>query len=177
MSDPRIRSSARERGLVILGKISGVHGIKGWVKVFSETRPRKNILGYSPWHLHHDGAWRVVEPIGGRPHGKTLVAGIAGCGDREQAARLIGATIAVPRDRLPQPAEGEYYWTDLEGLRVHTLDGVELGEISHLFATGANDVVVVRGERERLIPFLRPDVVRRIDLEGGEMLVDWDPAF
>ncbi len=177
MGETRVRSSAREHGLVILGKVSGLHGVKGWVKVYSDTRPRENILAYSPWHLFHEGDWRVVELTGGRPHGKTLVAGLAGCNDRDQAARLLGATIAIPRERLPRLDEGEYYWTDLEGLRVRNLDGADLGLVSHLFATGSNDVIVTRGERERMIPFLQPDVVRGVDLAAGEMLVDWDPDF
>jgi len=85
--------------------------------------------------------------------------------------------MAVDRERLPETQAGEVYWTDLEGLRVETVDGRELGRISHLFETGANDVMVVVGERERLIPYLPGEVIKETDLEGGVMRVDWDPEF
>ena len=60
---------------------------------------------------------------------------------------------------------------------MRTIEGRELGTVSHLFATGANDVLVVKGERERLIPFVRDGVVREIDLAAGAIVVDWDPEF
>lgn len=81
------------------------------------------------------------------------------------------------RDQLPALSAGEYYWTDLQGLRVLTVDGVELGTVDHLFATGANDVLVVKGERQRLIPFVKNQVVREIELEQGLVRVDWDADF
>ena len=77
---------------------------------------------------------------------------------------------------MPPSKPGEYYWVDLEGLKVATVDGVELGTISHLFNNGANDVIAIKGERERYLPYT-PDVVREVDLDGGRMVVDWDPEF
>jgi 16S rRNA processing protein RimM len=107
-----------------------------------------------------------------------MVAQLPGVDDRDQAAALIGTDIHVAREQLPPPAKGEYYWVDLEGLEVVTTDNVELGRVSHLFATGANDVVVVRdGTRERLIPFVQGSYVRSVDLSAGRMVVDWDPEF
>ncbi len=177
MAESCIRSSAKRHGLVIMGKISGLYGVKGWVKVFSDTRPRENILRYSPWYLCREDEWVRYEPSQGRRHGKTLVTRLAGCNDRDQAAALLGAMIAVPREQLPETAEDEYYWMDLEGLNVTTVAGVALGTVSHLFSTGANDVVVVKGERERMIPFVQPDVVTSVDLDVGALTVDWDPDF
>ncbi len=162
--------------LVALGRISGLHGVQGWVKVHSDTRPRENILEYSPWYLLRGGAWEPWEVVRGRPQGKTLVAQLRGCTDREQARRLMGATIAVRRSQLGQ-SEEEYYWTDLEGLEVVTTGGVALGRVDHLMETGANDVLVVKGGRERLIPWLPEQVIREVDLEQGRILVDWDPEF
>lgn len=89
----------------------------------------------------------------------------------------MGAEVFVSRSLLPATAPGEFYWNDLEGLRVRTIEGVELGTVSHLFATGANDVLVVKGERERLVPFIRDSVVREIDIAAGTIVVDWDPEF
>jgi 16S rRNA processing protein RimM len=83
----------------------------------------------------------------------------------------------VPRSALPPPAAGEYYWVDLEGLRVVNVEGVDFGTVSHLFSTGANDVLVARGERERMIPFVQPDFIRSVDFDAGVVTVDWDPDF
>lgn len=161
---------------VRLGRISGVYGVHGWVKVFSDTSPPSNILQYRQWYLQRDGRWEQHGLADGRSHGKGIVARLAGCDDRDRAALLIGADIAVRRDQLPSVEEGEYYWADLEGLKVQTLDGVDLGRIDYLFQTGANDVMVVKGERQRLLPFI-DTVVRDVDLRAGVMVVDWDPGF
>lgn len=168
---------AEPRRLVV-GRIVGVHGVRGWVKVESWTQPRENLFGFERWWLEADGAshgaYRLVD---GRPQGKGLVAALEGVDERECARGLIGSDILVPRAALPPSEEGRYYWADLEGLRVETVAGDELGGVSHLFETGANDVLVVRGERERLIPFV-PDVyVVSVDLAAGVIRVDWDPDF
>jgi 16S rRNA processing protein RimM len=162
---------------ILLGKIVGVFGVQGWVKLHSYTAPLENILTYEPWHLRHGAAERTIEKPKGRVQGKGLVAQLPGCEDRDEAARWVGAEIWIDRTQLPKARRGEVYWTDLEGLSVRTTDGTPLGTVSHLFSTGANDVIVVKGERERLIPFVRDDVVKEIDLEGGVLVVDWDPDF
>jgi 16S rRNA processing protein RimM len=119
-----------------------------------------------------------VAGIKGRPQGKGLVCYLPDVDSREEAAELVGKDIFVARELLPPPGKDEYYWVDLEGLEVVTTEGVALGRVSHLFATGANDVVVVRdSERERLIPFIQGNYVRAVDLDGGRMVVDWDPEF
>ena len=159
--------------MIVLGRVTGLYGVRGWVKVFSETDPRENILEYAPWYV--DGEPRAVAE--GRSHGRGLVARLAGCEDRDQAAELIGREIAIRRDQLPPPSPDEFYWADLEGLRVETIHGLALGEVSHLFATGANDVLVVRGERERLLPFVWDQVVHAVDFEAEVIRVDWDPDF
>ena len=173
-------SDASDTGdeLLILGKIAGLFGVKGWVKVFSHTDPRENIVGYSPWYLRKGGGeWTPVKVKSGRRHGKSVVALLEGIEDRDGAVALQGYDIAVHRSQLPAPADGEFYWTDLIGLTVSTESGVELGRVDHLLETGANDVLVVRGERERLIPFLYGDVVKTVDLAQRCMVVDWDPDF
>lgn len=163
--------------LVEIGRISGVYGLHGWVKVYSYTEPRENILAYSHWHVHTRGQWRPMEVAEGRGHGKGVIARLAGCEDCDAASLLVGAEIAVTRKQLPPAGPGEYYWVDLEGLRVVTLSGIELGTVDHLFETGSNDVMVVKGERERLIPFIQGAVVVQVDLEHRIMRVDWDPEF
>jgi 16S rRNA processing protein RimM len=161
--------------MVVLGRVAGIHGLHGWVKVFSETEPRENILSYSPWYLGASAQPREV--LGGGRRGKGLVARLGGCSDRDRAAGLVGMEIAVRRDQLPPATVDELYWTDLEGLRVETESGDTLGRVHHLFSTGANDVLVVRGSRERLVPFLWATVVEDVDFERGLIRVRWDPDF
>ena len=160
-----------------VGRISGVFGIKGWVKVFSFTDARENILNYSPWLLKKDSETRLVNVIDGNLQGKAVVAQLDGVSDRDQAASLIGWDIFITPDQLPKVAKNEYYWSDLVGLAVETTLGIQLGTVDGLLETGANDVVIVKGERERAIPFLQGKTIINIDLDAGKMIVDWDPDF
>lgn len=162
--------------LVVVGEIVGVYGVKGWSRIRSYTQPLDNIFRYLPWNIGKIGAWSEISLAEGRQHGRGLVARIAGIEDRDAAAGLQGRLIAVRRSQLPDRAD-EFYWADLEGLEVITREGVQLGVVDHLIETGANDVLVVKGERERLVPFLRDQVVLEIDLKSGRMIVDWDPDF
>jgi 16S rRNA processing protein RimM len=164
---------------VLVGRIVGLYGVQGWLKIESWTEPRIRIFDYQPWLLSAaPGVESEVKGVTGRPQGKGLIAFLPDVTDRDQAAALIGSDIYVAREQLPRPGKDEYYWVDLEGLEVVTTEGVALGRVSHLFATGANDVVVVRdGERERLVPFVQGSYVRSVDLSGGRMVVDWDPEF
>jgi 16S rRNA processing protein RimM len=162
---------------VILGKVGGVHGVRGWVRLWSFTDPVENLLDYREVELGQNGRWRKARVVEGRRQGEALVARFEECADRDQAAVLVGAEVAVARERLPPPGEGEYYWADLVGLEVVTGAGVSLGRVEHMMATGANDVMVIRGERERLIPFLPGRFVDKVDLAGGRITVDWDPEF
>lgn len=165
-------------GLVTLGRVSGIFGVKGWVRVHSHTEPRERILDYRPWVLLAGGEQMPVELITGRQHGKAVVALLPDSTSPEQAARYVGAEIAVARECLPAATDESLLWADLEGLRVATTDGIDLGVVDHLLETGANDVLVVKGkERERLIPWLRDTVVTRVDLANGCLVVDWDPDF
>jgi len=160
---------------VALGYISAVHGIKGWVKVHSWTRPMEAILDYQPWLLGEDK--RSVKIVDGRKQGKGMAALLPGYDNREQAVALVGQQIFVNRDQMPATARDEYYWSDLEGLEVHTTGGELLGRVERLMETGANDVLVIRGKREHLVPFIQGQYVTRVDLEGGVIEVDWDPEF
>ena len=164
---------------ILIGTIMGAFGVRGEVKIQSHTVPETAIFRYQPWLLRDArGTERTLEGgVRGRSGAKGVVATIPGVEDRDAAEALRGTDIHVPREALPPPKPGEYYWVDLEGLRVETIEGLALGHIDHLFATGANDVLVVRGERERLIPFLQPDVVTRVDFDAGLVVVDWDPEF
>ncbi|MGZ8153353.1 MAG: ribosome maturation factor RimM [Methylovulum sp.] len=163
--------------LLNIGKISGVFGVKGWVKVFSFTDTREDILGYSPWLLKKAGETRLIKVLGGSLQGKAIIAQLDGVNDRNEAEALVGWDIFIPKEQLPALADGEYYWSDLIGLSVETTHGVPLGKVDGLMETRANDVLIVKGEKERAIPFLQGQTIINIDLEKGNIVVDWDPEF
>jgi 16S rRNA processing protein RimM len=162
---------------VIVGKVGGLYGVRGWVRLWSFTDPPENLLGYRELELGRQDRWVPARLAEARPHGDGLVGRFEGVADRDAAAELVGAELAVSRDALPPPEEGEYYWADLVGLEVVNRQGVSLGRIREMMATGANDVMVVSGERERLLPFLPGLFVDEVDLAGGRIIVDWDPDF
>lgn len=170
--------SGSDEKFVLLGKIVGVHGVRGELKLESYTEPRTQIFCYQPWLMRSAAGENAVGDCRGRAQGKGLVAELPGITDRDAAAALVGTEIWVTRSALPAPKPGEYYWSDLEGLEVVTVEGVALGRVSHLVATGANDVLIVKGaERERLIPFLVGQYVTKVDLDADRLTVDWDPEF
>lgn len=160
-----------------MGWVSGLFGIRGWLKIYSHTSPRDEIVDYQTWHLKQGGNWKQYKLTAGHSQGKGVVAQLDGISDRDQAGELLDCEIAIQRTQLPELEPDEYYWTDLQGLRVVNIEGVELGVVSHLFETGANDVMVVKGERERLIPYTTGEAVQSVDLNAGILLVDWDPEF
>jgi len=167
--------NAPARQLVTLGRISGAFGVKGWVKVHSFTDPRDSIAEFDRWILRADDGEENVVVETGKPHGRTVIAKLEGVDDRDRALELIGAEIAVERDALAPCEPGQYYWTDLVGMQVVTRGGISLGTVDHLVETGANDVLVVRGERERLVPFIREQVIVAVDPDARVITVDWDP--
>ncbi len=181
-------SSPQKR--VVIGKITGVYGVKGWVKVHSFTEPMSNFLDYAgsqsglQFGRGHD--CKPIEIDEARLHGKGIVAHIAGVDDREIARQYCGFDLSVDQAILPTLSADEYYWHQLVGLEVYSMFGGSeqlLGKIDHLIETGANDVLVVKpskgsiDQRERLLPYVPEAFVLRIDEAQGRMDVDWDPEF
>lgn len=164
---------------ILLGRVLGAFGIRGEAKLESWTEPRAAIFRYQPWTVRDpQGRERELSGVRGRESGKFLIATFPDVADRDTVEAMRGTEIYVPRSVLPPPKDGEYYWVDLEGLRVVTTEGVSLGTVSHLFATGANDVLVARDdERERMIPFVIPRYVLSVDFDANLVTVDWDPDF
>ena len=167
----------------VIGRITSVFGVKGWLKVFSYTDPKEGILNYPDWTLDLDGKRIPAKLEEGRRQGQGIVVRLKGIDDRDIARTYCGAEVRVSTAELPELPEGEYYWFQLEGLEVVTADGECLGEVHHLMETGSNDVLVVRAtagsidQRERLIPYLPDQVVQGVDLAAKRMVVDWDPEF
>ncbi len=168
--------SQRDDGLICVGHILGPQGVKGWVKIFSNTSPRENIVSYSPWLVEWGTELKQIN-VEGRVQGKYVIARLEGIEDRSQADELIGRQLFIRQEQLPSLDEGEYYWSDLTGLKVVSLQGDDLGQIESMLETGASDVMVVKGDRERLIPFVMDDIVKQVDLENQRMVVDWSAEY
>ena len=169
---------------VILAQITGVLGVKGWLKVRSFSLPLENIFNYTHWRLSlPDGSSQMVELEVGKRHGKGLIAKLKDVADRDLASSLVGAEVSVPSQELPELQEGDYYWYQLESLLVVNTQGVCFGKVSHLMETGANDVLVVKpsaesiDDSERLIPYLPDKTIVDVQLDSGKILVDWDVQY
>ena len=159
---------------VIIGTIGTAFGIKGWVKVHSHTNPSENMLHYTPWYIETTTGWVDAEVIEKRAHSDAVIAHMKGCDDRDAALRLTHKQIAIKREQLSEPSQDEYYWTDLEGLTVINQHGVCLGTVECLMETGANDVMVIKGEKPCLIPFVLRKTILNVDLMKKCIQVNWD---
>ena len=162
--------------MIVRGQISAPYGVRGWVKIRPFTEAVGNLLDFPVWWLGREGAWKKVMVAEASLHGKSIVASLDVCPDRNEAERLKGLQIAVPRSELPETGEGEYYWTDLVGLKVVNLEGVELGSVANIIGTGANDVLEVKGAGTHLVPFVARHVVE-VDLAAGSIRVDWGADY
>jgi 16S rRNA processing protein RimM len=165
--------SAQQTKWVTLGRVSGVFGVKGWLKVQSYTAPPDNIAKFGAWTLRRNGGDRRFDVEVGQAHAGGVIVKLRGLDDRDVAREWVGAEVVVEREQLPATAADEFYWSDLEGLEVRTTAGEVLGTVDHLLATGANDVLVLGGSAERLIPFVVGQVVKKVDLAARLIVVDW----
>ena len=159
-----------------MGRIAAPFGVKGWLKVQPLTAAAKNLLTYSTWWVGGGDDWQELTVSEAKAQGRTVVARFEGCEDRDAAAQFRGKEIAVPRARFPKAQPNEYYWADLIGLEVVNGAGWTFGQVIRILETGSNDVLVVQGERERLIPFIA-DVIGNVDLEAGVIRVNWDADY
>ena len=185
---------------VVVGLVSGLHGVQGALKIKSFCEPAEGIFKYQPWTLARpessNASGKSAPPSGSQPDSSVLKSSvltgvplkIRGAGtslaarfpeieDRDQAALWLGSLISVPSSSLPKLKLGDYYWRDLIGLAVENLQGVAFGVIEEMMATGSNDVMVLNGDRQRLLPYIPGQFVMNVDLAAGKMLVDWDPEF
>jgi len=164
--------------MVIMGRVVGAQGIQGWIRVQPYTGQMDSLAGYRTWWLGNEKqGWRELDVLKSTVHGRGLVAQLMGCHDRNTAERYKGLLIAIPRNRMPPPDEGEYYWSDLIGLEVRNLGDECLGVVDSLQDTGANQVLCVAGAKgEILIPFIE-SAIRQVDLAGKLIRVDWQADY
>ncbi|HQN64626.1 MAG TPA: ribosome maturation factor RimM [Methylophilus sp.] len=165
--------------LVMMGKIAAPYGVLGWVKVLPDTEALDGLLQYATWQIGRGDEWQDYVPVNAKIHNDVLLVKLRGVDDRDAAFALKGKLVAVPREALPMPGKDEYYWSDLIGLGVKNLQEIDFGEVTDVFETGANDVLVVTDKatkQERLIPFIG-QVVLNVDLDAKQIQVDWDATF
>jgi len=156
-----------------MGRVLAPYGVKGWVKVAPFTAAPDALTRFDRWWIGGPDGWEEAEVAEAVRHGANVVARLAGCGDRDQATKLRGREVALPRESLPEAQKNEYYWADLVGLEVVNAESASLGKVTELFSNGAHDVMRIgAGKGERLVPFV-PAVVRKVDLAAGRIEVDW----
>ena len=178
MSRPA-RPDPKRDSLLVMGQVLAPFGVKGWLKIKPFTQAADALLDYREWWIgakDDPGRWRAAVAAEGRLHGANLLARLEGMVDRDQALALQGAPVAVERAMLPEPGPDEYYWIELVGMSVVSLEGAALGEVTDLTRGGAHEVLRVRGERERLIPFVGA-IVREVDRQARLIRVDWQPDY
>jgi len=158
---------------IIIGRFGAPYGVKGWIRVNAFTDPIENILSYQPWLIQQQGEWLALSFTDGKVHSKTIVAKLADYDDRTAVQALTNQDISILRSQIPKADPDEFYWIDLVGLNVIDIHGKNLGIIDHLFETGANDVIVVKGEKEILIPYT-DDAIIQVDLKQQKIIVDWE---
>lgn len=162
--------------IITLGQFGRPHGVRGWQTVHSFTDPVTNIFNYPDWFIQQNKQWVVVEREEEKAQPRSLLVKLKNCDSPEQARHFTNVLIGVPREQLPELSIDDYYWADLEGLMVINTQGVELGHVDYLFATGANDVIVVKGDKVRLLPYTQ-EVIQQVNLAEGSILVKWDQDF
>ena len=160
---------------IIVGRFGAPFGVKGEIKVISFCDPEASILEYDPWYVCIEDEWQEVDLASKRSSTNGVVVGITGIDDRDEIKALTNKEIAVGRGQLADTEDDEYYWSDLEGLAVKTNEGEYLGVVNRVMATGANDVIVVEGEKKHLIPFILDHFISKVDLNSRELIVNWDP--
>lgn len=159
-----------------MGRVVAAVGIQGWVRLKSFTAEPEALDEFAEWVVRTSAGWRymALEEFAVRPNG--TAAKLAGCDDRSAAERLKGAEIAVPRQALGELEQGLQFQVDLVGLEVVDEAGVSLGEVEGFFETGETSVMVIKGARERLIPFI-PDYVKAVDRKARRITVDWKADY
>ena len=159
-----------------MGRVAAPYAIQGWLKIQPFTEYLDSLLDYDFWWLGHEEGrkkgWKEYRVLDGKVHGQTLLVQLEGVDGRTAAEAMKGLDVAVDRAEFPEADEDEYYWDDLIGLEVVNTEGVVLGKVEGLLETGAHDVLRVRGDRERLIPFVDA-YVRAVDMAGKRISVEW----
>jgi len=160
---------------IYLGKITGVHGIKGWLKIQSFSSPPENILNYPQWIINNQGKEDFYSIEQGRKQKNTIVVKLEKINDRNTAESLINSKIQILRSDFPKLSNENYYWSDLVGLSILSSEDKVIGKVESLIETGANDVMVINTSKDEriLIPFVMHEVIQEVNVELKYIKIDW----
>jgi 16S rRNA processing protein RimM len=161
---------------LVVGRFGKTYGVSGWIKVISFTTPQENILKFQPWLIQKKDEWEEFYFEASKKHAGGVIVKLPSCNSPEEARYFTNINIGIRREQLPKLPANEFYWDDLIGLDVVNKEGVNLGKIEELIATGSNDVLVVMGDRKRLIPYIS-NVIIKVDLSSKSVSVDWGEDF
>lgn len=167
----------KENSWIVVGKFGRPQGLSGFVRVFSFTEPKDNLYDYMPWHAEIAGSLQLLEPVEFKKNTKFDLVKIAGFEKRELAEQLTNIEIVIEREQLPDLPNDEYYWHQLFGMTVENTQGVVLGTVKDMLATGANDVMIVDGKKRHLIPYVQKEFILNIDNAKNLITVNWDEDF
>ena len=166
-----------------MGKLGAVYGIKGWLKIHSFTNAAEDIFEYQPLLIKPKGQFQELQIESWKSHTGGFVAKIVGFDVREKTQDLVGLEIFVDPNKLPTLSD-DFYWRDLIGCQVTTAKNYDLGVVTEIMETGSKDVLVVKAnsndafnKKERLIPFIKSQVVSHVDIAKKLIQVNWEPDF
>lgn len=161
---------------IIIGSFGKTFGVRGWIKINSFTSPKRNIIDFKPWLIQKNNSWEEICIESSKEHSNNIIVKLSNCNSPEEAQNFTNAKIAIWQKQLPKLQTNEYYWIDIIGLKVINLQEVVLGVVQDLMATGANDVLIVTGDRKRLIPYIS-NIILSVDLAKKIIQVDWERDF
>ncbi len=164
---------------ILIGRVNGLFGVRGWLRFFSYTRPLANLISYNPLWLKTPQGWQAFEVESAQAYADgRLVAKFKGVDEREAARVLMGCDVAIVPEQLPKEDPTDFYWVDLIGCTVETLSGEILGVVKEMMETGAHDVMRVRqGKNDELIPFVLERVIKHVDITQKRIVIDWETGY
>jgi len=161
---------------LVVGKFGKTYGAKGWLKVTSYCQPNVAILTYDKWYIKKNGFWQELALQDTNKMNDKVAVLVAGCTTPEEARLYTNLEIAINKNQLKKISENEHYWINLKGMQVVNYNGEELGILEYLFTAGNNDVMMVKGEKKHLIPFIK-SIIINVNYEDNKIIVDWDTNF
>lgn len=164
---------------ILIGRVNGLFGVRGWLRFFSYTRPSANLVGYNPLWINQQTGWRAYEVEASQAYADgRLVAKFRGVDSREAARELLGCDVGIMPTQLAKEDPTDFYWIDLIGCQVQNEAGVVLGVVKEMLETGAHDVMRVRQHKtDELIPFVLGQIVKSVDVEAKCIMVDWETGY
>ncbi len=163
--------------MLLVGKINGIFGVQGWIKIFSHTEPIANICKYIPLYTKSKDKFTKLNIANCKLHSKTIIAKIDAIDDCDKARELLGLAIYIDKLQLPKTNNNEYYYSDLINMAVVNKNNEDFGLVSYLFDNSAHVVLVTKDdENEYLIPFIDPFIVD-INIINKVITVDWGKDY